>query len=277
MTPKQSPETELADFDRAEFTHSGKTRTIYRRGEGSAVVVIAEMPGITPKVLNFARKVSDIGCTAVVPSLFGVDGLDPMPDNLGYLKSVGVLTSVLVPTCISREFTVLATGKSSPVVTWLRALAADEHERCGGPGVGAIGMCFTGGFALAMAADDRLLASVLAQPSMPFRPVGAANIDISPDDLAVVKGRCAAGLEVMGVRFRKDKLSPAARFDYLRRELGDAFVAIEIDDDAAGPSPMPPHSPLTEHLIDEPGQPTRVALDEVLDLFRRKLLVDASS
>lgn len=274
MAPHKSPHEELADFDRGEFTWSGKTRAIYRRGEGPAVIVIAELPGITPKVLDFARKVSDIGCTAVVPSLFGVDGLDPMPDNLGYLKSISTLTSVLVPTCISREFTVLATGKSSPVVAWLRALAAAEHDRCGGPGVGAIGMCFTGGFALAMAADDRLLAPVLAQPSMPFRPIGGANIDISPEELTTVKGRCAAGLQVLGVRFKGDKVSPAKRFDYLRKELGDAFVAIEIDDDAAAPSPMPPHSTLTEHLIDEPGQPTRAALDEVLDLFRRKLLAD---
>lgn len=271
---KISPAEALADFEKSDFTHFGETRTIYRRGSGPAVIIIAEIPGITPKVLNFARKVADIGCTAVLPSLFGVDGLDPMHAGA---QDIAKMASKLIPRCISSEFTVLATGKSSPVVTWLRALAADEHARCGGPGVGAIGMCFTGGFALAMATDDRLLAPVLAQPSLPFRGINAlsGNIDISADELETVKGRCAKGLQVMGVRFQGDRMSPRRRFDYLRQQLGDAFVAIEIEDSAAAPSPMPPHSTLTEHLIDEPGQPTRQALDDVLDLFRRRLLTDA--
>jgi dienelactone hydrolase len=171
----------------------------------------------------------------------------------------------------------MATGKSSPVVTWLRALAAAEHERCGGPGVGAVGMCFTGGFALAMAADDRLLAPVLSQPSL---PVGMSrrhrrNIDIAPEELATVKRRCAAdGLQVLGLRFSSDRFVPRERFEFLRDELGDAFIAVELDDDAANPdATMKPHSVLTEHLIDEPGQATRAALDQVLELFRSRLLV----
>lgn len=271
MSEQTSPAAALSDFEKADFTHFGKTRTIYRRGHGPAVIIIAEMPGITPKVLDFARKVSDIGCTAVLPSLFGIDGLDP--NNSGPVD-LAKMAAKLVPTCISSEFTTLATGKSSPVVTWLRALAAREHTRCGGPGVGAIGMCFTGGFALAMATDDRLLAPVLAQPSLPFRPVDAlaGNIDISPEELDTVKRRCANGLQVLGVRFKGDRICPPRRFEFLRRQLGDAFVAIELDNSAAGPSPMPPHSALTEHLIDEPGQPTRQALDDVLDLFRRRLI-----
>ncbi|WP_020109087.1 dienelactone hydrolase family protein [Nocardia sp. 348MFTsu5.1] len=274
MSRTPSPAEALSDFEKSDFTHFGRTRTIYRRGHGPAVIIIAEMPGITPKVLKFAREVSDIGCTAVLPSLFGIDGLDP--DNAGPAE-LGKMVASLVPICISSEFTTLASGKSSPVVSWLRALAAHEHARCGGPGVGAIGMCFTGGFALAMATDERLLAPVVAQPSLPVRPIQgfAGNIDISPEELETVKGRCAKGLQVLGVRFKGDRFSPPQRFEFLRKQLGDAFVAIELDDSSAGPSPIPPHSPLTEHLIDEPGQPTRQALDDVLDLFRRRLLTES--
>lgn len=266
----------LSDFEKTTFTHDGKTRTIYRQGEGPAVLVIAEMPGITPKVADFARKVVGIGCTAVMPHLFGEPGRDPDPKAHGRLGGLATFVRPMVPACISREFTVLATGRSSPVVDWLRALAASEHERCGGPGVGAIGMCFTGGFALAMATDDRLLAPVLSQPSMPFG-IGAArrrSIDISPEELEVVKGRCAAeGLKVIGMRFTGDRLVPPERFDFLREQLGDAFVAIELDDDAAKPdAAVPPHSVVTEHLVDEPGEPTRDALDTVLELFRERLL-----
>ena len=262
----------LDDFTRREFTHEGKRRTVYDVGSGPAVIVIAEMPGITPGVATFARRVAAIGCTAVVPHLFGEPGRDPLTAK--GRPSVGRFVRSIVPTCVSREFTVMATGRTSPVVDWLRALARDAHERCGGPGVGAVGMCFTGGFALAMATDDRLLAPVLSQPSLPFglTKQQRSSIDISDDDLAIVKERCAAGLEVIGLRFTGDKLVPAARFEFLRRELGDAFVAIELPDHAANPDPSnPPHSVLTEHLIDQEGEPTRDALDRVLDLFRTRL------
>lgn len=265
---------DLGDFERTRFTYDGKTRTVFRKGSGPAVVVIAEIPGITPKVLDFARKVAGIGCTAVVPHLFGVPGRDPAAGGL--LRFLPNAITSMVPVCVSREFTVLATGKSSPVVVWLRALAAQEHERCGGPGVGAVGMCFTGGFALAMAVDDRMLAPVLSEPALPFpvTPRQRHSIDISPGELDIVKHRCAAeGLQVLGLRFKGDRLVPRGRFAFLREQLGDAFVAVELDDATANPDALiAPHSVLTEHLIDEPGQPTRAALDQVLDLFRAKLL-----
>lgn len=246
---------ELAGYDRTTFTHDGKERAVFRTGTGPAVVVVSEMPGITPAVAEFGRLVAGIGCTAVLPHLFGDPGRAP---------SVPYTMASIVPACISREFSILATNRTSPVVSWLRALAAAEHERCGGPGVGAVGMCFTGGFALAMAADDRLLAPVLSQPSLPF---GVSrrhrrSIDCSPDDLAVVKQRCTAeGLEVLGLRYRGDVAVPGERFEFLREQLGDAFVAVEVDGRK--------HSVLTEHL-------DVAARDQVFDLFRRKLLAGAS-
>jgi dienelactone hydrolase len=269
----------LSDFSRETFTHDGKTRTIFWQGSGPAVIVIAEMPGITPKVLEFARRVSGIGCTVVLPHLFGDPGRDPNPDVHGRARTAAQGLSTMVAACVSREFTVLATGRTSPVVSWLRALATAEHERCGGPGVGAVGMCFTGGYALAMAADERLLAPVLSQPSAPFAITKKRRrqIDISRGDLERVKQRCAAdGLQVLGLRFKGDRFVPAERFEFLREALGDAFVAVELDDACANPDGvMAPHSVLTEHLIDEPGQPTREALDRVLELLRSRLLVKA--
>ncbi len=271
---------DLTDFERAEFTHDGKTRAIFRRGNGPAVIVMAEMPGITPKVLEFARQVSEIGCTAILPHLFGRPGRDPNPAANGMLAAAANVVSTAIPVCISREFVTLATGRTSPVVTWLRALARSEHIRCGGPGVGAVGMCFTGGYALAMATDDTLLAPVLSQPSLPLTLTKRQrrSIDISPEDLAVVKQRCAGGLQVLGLRFTGDKFVSGERFAYLREQLGDAFIAVELDDSDANPAAaLAPHSVLTEHLIDEPGQPTRVALDQVLELFRSRLLVSPST
>jgi dienelactone hydrolase len=260
---------DLADFERTTVTHEGKQRTVYRKGNGPAVIVISEMPGITPDVAGFARKVAAIGCTAVMPHLFGDPG---RPMTAGYtLQSIG-------PACVSREFSALALRRTSPITRWLRALARDEHARCGGPGVGAIGMCFTGGFALAMAVDDVMLAPVLSQPSLPF-PITKAHkrdVGVSDADLAQVKDRCAADPElcVLGMRFTGDRFVPAERFQRLRDELGDSFVAIEIDSSPGNPhgNPRTAHAVVTHHLIDEPGSPTLEALNTVLDLFRKRLL-----
>jgi dienelactone hydrolase len=266
---------DLADFDRTTFCDGGKERTIFRLGTGPAVIVIAEIPGITPNVARFARRVASIGCTAVMPHLFGEPGKDPMGG--GALRGLIFGLRTMGPLCVNREFTMWATNRTSPVVDWLRALAAGEHDRCGGPGVGAIGMCFTGGYALAMATHPSLLAPVLSQPSMPMAVTKkqAHSIDCSPTDLDVVRQRCAAeGLEVLGLRFKSDRFVPDARFRFLREQLGDAFVAVELEDEAANPAgAMKPHSVVTEHLIDEPGEATRAALDQVLELFRSRLLV----
>ncbi len=257
----------LEGFERSTFTAEGTTRTVYRTGTGPAVVVISEMPGITPNVARFARLVAGIGCTAVMPHLFGEDGRPP---------SGGYTLSSLATVCISREFALLALGRTSPVTTWLRALARDEHDRCGGPGVGAIGMCLTGGFALAMMVDEVVVAPVLSQPSLPI-PLGASRrraIGISEEDTRRVVERVAAGTCVLGLRFSGDKTSPPERFETLRALLGDGFVGVELDSSPGNPygHRKAAHSVLTEDLDDRPGTPTREALDRVLDLFRTRLL-----
>jgi dienelactone hydrolase len=259
----------LEGFEHGMFTFEGKTRDVYRMGSGPAVIVIAEIPGITPKVAEFGRKVAALGCTAVLPRLFGVAGKG---------QSAGAVMQSVGPACISREFSCFATRQTSPVTVWLRALAREMHSECGGPGVGAVGMCFTGGFALAMMVDDIMLAPVLSQPSLPFAITKAHRRDlgISDDDLARVKQRCAADedLRLLGLRFSGDRLSPPERFQRLREELGDNFVAVEIDSSPDNPHghPRAAHSVLTEHLDDKLGTPTREALDKVLDLFRSTLL-----
>ena len=195
----------LEGYTKAPFTAEGKSRDVYRTGSGPAVIVISELPGITPLVAGFGRRVAAVGCTAVLPHLFGQPG---RPPSVAY-EAQGVAWA-----CISREFATFAVGKTSPVTTWLRALAAQVHRECGGPGVGVVGMCLTGGFALAMMVDDVVLAPVLSQPSLPF-PLSRAHqrdLGISDADLAVVKRRCEAGVCVLGLRFTGDRTAPAARF-----------------------------------------------------------------
>ncbi|XXX77436.1 dienelactone hydrolase family protein [Sorangium sp. So ce134] len=271
----KAPEGDLATFQRERVTHRGETRDVYRKGKGPAVLVLTEMPGISPQVLGFADRVVALGCTAVLPDLFGTAGRDPTrPPRL---SGAVYALSTMARACISKEFTVLATGRSSPVVDWLRALAASEHERCGGPGVGVVGMCFTGGFALAMAGDARVLAPVMSQPSLPLGVTESRrrSVDCDPATLDAVAQRCdREGLRVIGLRFKGDPLVPDERFQFLRERLGDGFVAVELEQADGHPEgPLKKHhSVLTGALIDAPDEPTRAALDRVLQLFRDKLL-----
>jgi len=259
---------DLSDFEVREFTHDGSTRDVYRKGTGPAVVVMAEIPGITPAVARFARAVVDAGLSVYLPHLFGEPGREP---------SATYMARSIVPACVSREFKALARGRTEPVSTWLRALARYAHEQCGGPGVGAIGMCFTGGFALGMMVDDSVLAPVLSQPSLPigFSRGKRADLHLSPDDLATVKERAEDDdICVLGLRFSHDRLSPPERFESLRRELGDRFIGVEIDSGPGNPHGLSrnAHSVVTEELVDDPDHPTWQALQQVLDFFTERLL-----
>ena len=233
----------LDDFTKEQFSAQGKTRDVYRVAAGPAVIVIAEIPGITPHVAEFGRKVAAIGCTAVLPHLFR-SAPGPSPRSRGWPSRSGRRACPASATWALR--------KTSPVTVWLRALAAHEHERCGGPGVGAVGMCFTGGFALAMMVDDTVVAPVLSQPSLPFplTKKHKADIGISDTDLAKVKDRVTQGACVMGLRFTHDPFCFAERFETLRQQLGDGFIAVELDSSVGNPygHPKTAHSVLTEHL-----------------------------
>jgi dienelactone hydrolase len=256
----------LDGFTTETFSHDGAERTVYRRGSGPAVVVMHEIPGITPEVARFSRIVADHGFSVYMPHLFGTPGKPfGMPYVLGQMARA----------CISREFKVLAARESSPITDWLRALCRHAHKECGGPGVGAIGMCLTGNFALALMVDETIMAPVLSQPSLPFR-IGARRargLHISDEDLQTVKKRVANGCPVLALRFTGDPMVPEARFQRLRDELGDGFEAVEIDSKKGNPHGLTAqaHSVVTTELVDEAGHPTKEALDRVLALFEQQL------
>lgn len=230
----------LERWSRGSFTAAGITHDTYRRGTGPAVIIVHEIPGITPNVAAFANEVVAAGLTVVMPLLVGKPGKD--------IRVVYTLGSV-AKVCISREFTTWALDRTSPIIAWLRALARSLHVDCGGPGVGAVGMCFSGGFALGMMVDEVMVAPVLSQPSLPFA-VGKwqrrANLNVSPDDALAIAQRASEGCQVLGLRFADDKLV-GTRFDTLRSLLGDAFIAVELPSGSKRD-----HSVLTEHR-DEPS------------------------
>ncbi len=261
---------DLAGFEAQSFDALGTERVVYRRGSGPGVLVMHEAPGITPEVAGFALKVADAGYSVALPVLFGVPGKPLSP---------AYVLSSLTRACISREFHVLASHRSSPITNWLRALARELHAEVGGPGIGAIGMCLTGNFALALMMEPCLLAPVLSQPSLPFglTPKMNAALHVSPEELANAKARSAQGVTVLGLRFTGDPLCKGARFETLRREFGAGFEGIEIDSTPGNPDGIgrTAHSVVTTDLVDEAGHPTKEAYDRVMSLFEERLRADA--
>ena len=260
----------LEDFECREITLEGATRAVHVAGSGPAVIVMAEMPGISPHVARFARWVRNAGFTVYMPSLFGRDGA---------VASADEGAAVFRRACVSAEFNALKRDASSPVTRWLRALARLAHGQCGGPGVGAIGMCFTGNFALTMMLEPAMLAPVLAQPSLPLND--PAGLEIAPEELAAVRGRLdRENLTVLAYRFAGDHFCRAERFAAYAQALGDRFVERTLPDSAANADVPPffarhvptPHSVVTVHLIDEAGQPTIEARDEIIAFFRQRLV-----
>ena len=260
----------LTDFDHRQITLEGATKVVHTAGAGPAVIVMTEMPGISPHVARFARWVRDAGFTVYMPSLFGKDGAVPGED-----EAAGVFRHA----CVSAEFRAFGAGASSPVTSWLRALARLAHEESGGPGVGCIGMCFTGNFALTMMLEPSVLAPVVSQPSLPLDDPG--GLEISADELSAIAERLEReDLTVMAYRFQGDSYCRAERFAAYREALGDRFIGRVLPDSAANVEPKPPffekfvttpHSVVTVHLIDEAGQPTIAARDEILDFFAIRL------
>jgi dienelactone hydrolase len=253
----------LSDYSLSDFTAGAHTRPVYRRGSGPAVIVIHEIPGLHNQVIAFADRLVEQGMTVLCPSLFGTPG-----------KPVSTLYAVqqmFLNVCIRREFSAWREGRTSPIVDWLRALARQAHGECGGPGVGAVGMCFTGGFALAMMTEPSVIAPVLSQPSLPMKDAKNGSIDISRDDLACAKRRLVdEDLTVLGLRYRGDPFVPDARFARYARELGDRFEDVTLEPEhARQDTGMTPHSVLTIHLpTDGPG---KAAETRVIDFFRARL------
>lgn len=253
----------LADFEKRALTYGDTRRDVFVAGGGPGVIIIHEIPGITPEVARFARMVRDAGFKVFLPSLLGRPG---KPNGPNY-----VLQSAL-RACIAREFTLWKSDETSPIVDWLKLLAADVRKECGGKGVGALGMCLTGNFALAMMVGGDVRAPVLCQPSLPLNDHG--GLGVAPKDVAAARDRMEReDLTLRAYRFEGDHLCRAARFEALSGALGARFVGEALPDTAAKPGTFMknPHSVVTTHLVDEAGSLTRAKVDEIIGFFRASL------
>lgn len=269
MQQAEPVDDSLSDFQARAICLDGVTRTVHFSGAGPGVIVMAEMPCISPHVVRFARWLRNVGFSVYMPSLFGRDGAVPQAEE-------GL--AIMRRACISAEFHALAGQGASPVTAWLRALARLALTECGPPGVGAVGMCFTGNFALSMMLEPAMLASVLAQPSLPLDDPSA--VESSAEELAAVRARLERDdLTVIAYRFEGDRHCRAERFAAYQAALGPRFIGKALPDSAANLDPPPffrqvvgcPHSVFTAHFIDAEGEATVRARDEVVAFLRLRL------
>lgn len=261
------PRADLTGWTAEPFTAGGYTHDVYYKGSGPGVVLIPEMPGVHTGVLALGNYLVDNGFTVAIPSLFGTPGMSARSP---------ALVSNLARGCVAREFAAFALNKERPVAGYLRALARDLNARTPGKGVGVIGQCFTGGFALAAAVDDSVLASVLSQPSVPIALTAAAKRDpgFSEGEMKVIERRAAEdNLCALGLRFSKDPMVPAERFATLKERLGDNFEVIELDSGPgnAGGFGRMAHSVLTLEVRESEDQQAYQARKRVVEFLRARL------
>ncbi len=260
------------DAHRSSFTFGSITHDVFAHGDGPGVLILHELPGMTPECLNLAEVVRLAGYRVYLPLFFGSPGQDPSKVTIG-------LTALNV--CVRREFRFLATKEDSPITPWLRALSRKvfDQTKSRGKGIGVIGLCLTGGFVLALMLDEHVLAPVMCEPSLPleirFLPGAAARraaIGI-PTATLEASAKRAKTHPLLGYRFSSDTLCRAERFETIGSVLKSGFVSRTIPTGPEHPGNIRDgaHAVLTEAYDHTPGHPTRNALDEILVRFARDL------
>lgn len=260
---RQHP-TSIDEYQKSAFSAPiGDGRTIshdiYQRGSGAPIVLIQELPGIGVETLRLADEFVDAGFGVIMPHLFG---------PIGKVSMVGNVVRVF---CMRKEFHLFQANRSSPITDWLKALCRDVQTRSAAPGVGVIGMCLTGNFAISLMADDSVLAAVASQPAMPLAKQG--ELHMSGEDIDAVKQGIDAKAPMRAFRFEGDPMCTAAKFE----SIDAAFNSDGVNRVELHTLPGKQHSVLTLDFVDEAGHPTRNALDNILAYFRDQLVVAGNS
>ena len=256
-----------AGYSSFELSDGEFKKTVYSKGKGPGIIIMHELPGMSPETIIFANYLVKQGFTVYLPLLFG----EPMmaPDASSSAKNMASL-------CISKEFHLFTSNKTSPIVHWLRALCRHAHEACGGPGVGAIGMCLTGGFAIPLMVEPAMMAPALSQPSLPINPiVGKDSLGCSEEDYQAACARARRdNMPIIGFRFSHDALAAKEKFDRLHQDLGELFIDETIDSSLGNENGLPiyAHSVMTLHFQNNPSHPTHIAREKLLEFYKQRLL-----
>jgi len=239
----------LSRYERFQFGSGGTGEVYCIENDGPGVVILHELPGMTPECLDLGIQIADAGFSVYLPLLFGEAG-----------KQLGVVRQI----CIFHQWNRLAKRKATPMTDWIRALGREVHRRHGGAGIGAIGMCLTGGFIIPLLLDEHLLAPVSSQPALPwgFRKAVRSSLGFSADELESARHRAEEkNLTILGFRYESDGQCPAEKLDTMESLFGDRFQRIQY--------PGSKHSVLTKDRVPD-------AVERTISFLRSALGPDRS-
>lgn len=217
------------------------------------MVLIQELPGIGKETLRLADRLIESGFKVVMPHLFGP------------LERTSIIGNMARVFCLHREFRIFQANQSSPIIDWLRALCRKVRGEEKTKGVGVIGMCLTGNFAISLMGDDSVLASVASQPALPAFKQDALHM--SPQEVDATKKRIDETAPMLALRFEGDPGVTAAKFNCIHQ----AFNEENNERVRLKTLPGKGHSVLTLDFVDQEGHPTYQALQEVIAYFSNQL------
>jgi dienelactone hydrolase len=253
---------DMTDFETADFAAGKISHQVFTKGAGPSILLMHELPGMTVECIRLARTLVDAGFRVHMPLLFG----DPGDDHT-------ILFTAKI--CMGREINLFLNSGDSPLLKWLRSYGRQIYAQNGNKGIGVIGLCLTGNFAISMLADEQVLASVSSEPALPFglTSTSRSDIGVSEADLTGVMARNTESAPLMCLRFSNDQLSPRARFEAIQDKFSANLLGIEIDSSPGNSHGIPrnAHSVLTKDFCDQAGHPTREALDGVIRFLKERL------
>lgn len=202
------------------------THEVYAKGIGNPILILQELPGIGPETLALADRLVEAGFKVFIPHMFGTFGKITMGRNILRLF------------CVRREFNIFLKGRQSPISAWLRSLTREIRHREHAAGVGVIGMCLTGSFALTLMADAAVIGGVASQPALPV--FGGDQLHMSDDDVIEASAGMQRNGPGLAMRYKDDKTAPAKLMRALENAFGKDLNTVEY--------PGKQHSLLTLHF-----------------------------
>lgn len=265
------PHPDLGDFE--HFDHDPgyvgivRGHCVYRAPKSEEaprkpVILLHELFGLSPDCAELARRLVDDGFSVFMPVLFG----EPLGN--------GPLNAAKM--CISREFTLLKTNKTSKMTNWVRSLANRIATDRPGSTVGVIGMCLTAHVVFPLTYEASVGAVVASQSAIPWIRPGNTDarrrsLGMSREDAEKIEGagKLAA---VCALRFECDPISPPERMETVATTFPDGLIRQVVDPVAdREPSMMKPHSVLTGEYDPNPGTDTHAAYREVVAFLHDNL------